>query len=193
MAPKAKQAARRAKGLCFDTAVALFQRLVGDGNEESLYFVSLMAPCADTGAIGELFVVEQDGVVLDPRCLMIWEPNSTRARVETGQMPKDEYYEGLEASAERMGIAPYRHDALRLNTKQFLLYTDIVGMSIFRQYAHTRGGLAMWRECVRKLLDVWDEAVSETRIASLVLTQVLGERVELQEVDDAADADRAMS
>lgn len=163
-----------AAGDCWATAVATFREVAASA--DSCYFVSLKAPMADTGSIGEHFVVELGGLILDP----------TMLRLDKGcsLLSFEEYCQSLRDSAEALGVLHYKCLPLRLDREQFSLFMDIVSMSCFR---NQQPGLSKFRECAELVLAQWENKRSDVALAQSVLSRVTGETIVLQEERDDAE------
>ena len=166
-----QQGDNRASGDCWQSAVDGFRaRINAKPKSESLHFVSLMIPAADMGRVTEHFVYEEDGFVVDPMMVLF---NDDRTSLTC-----DTYYGALEESTERLGIRPYACSPLRLNKKQFDLLLNIVALSL--EIVPSNRTLANCRACAAALIDIWDEAESEQRIAERVIARVHGVTVRLK-------------
>ena len=148
---------------------AFRSRIRANPLSDTLRFVSLLIPAADTHEISEHFVVEEDGVVVDPTMVNL---SDSRTSLECSM-----YYKCMQDSAVRFGIHSYNCEPLRLTPKQFALFPDIVALS--NKVKPESFSLATIRKCVAALLHVWNERETDERLAELVILRVHAIRIHL--------------
>ena len=157
-------------GNCWQASVNAFRsRTRTNPSSDTLRFVSLLIPAADTHAISEHFVVEEDGVIIDPTMVNL---SDSGAYLECSM-----YYKCMQDSATRLGIHPYNCEPLRLTPRQFALFFDIVSLS--NRVKPKCFSLATIRKCVAALLHEWNEHETDERLAELVILRVHAIRIGL--------------
>ena len=157
-------------GNCWNASVETFRsRLLQNPSTDTLYFVSLLVPAADTGTISEHFVVEDNGFIID---LTMMNSSDDRTSLECCM-----YYKCMQDSATRLGIHSYRCEPLRLTPKQFTLFMDIVPLC--GRIKPENWNLATIRKCAAALLQEWDVTKTDEMLAELVIFRVHGIQIRL--------------
>ena len=157
-------------GNCWNASTETFRsRLLQNPSTDTMYFVSLLVPAADTGTICEHFVVEDNGFMIDPTMVNLSDDRTT--------LESYTYYECMQDSATRLGIDSYNCEPLRLTPKQFTLFMNIV--SLCDRIKPESRSLATIRKCVAALLQEWDVTKTDEMLAELVIFRVHGIQIRL--------------
>lgn len=159
-------------GNCWNASVETFRsRLLKNPSTDTLYFVSLLVPAADTCTICEHFAVEDDGFIIDPTMVNLSD-NQIGATKECST-----YYKCMQDCAEYLEIHSYSCEPLRLTPEQFTLFMDIVPLC--GRVKPESWSLAVIRKCVAALLQEWDVTKTDEMLAELVMFRVHGIQIRL--------------
>ena len=157
-------------GNCWKASVETFRsRLLQNPSTDTLFFVSLLVPAADTGTICEHFAVEDGGFIIDPTMVLVGDEPPT--------LECSMYYKCMQDSATQLGIHSYNCEPLRLTPKQFSLFMDIVPLCA--RVKPEDWSLATIRKCVVALLQEWDVTKTDEMLAELVIFRVHGIQIRL--------------
>ena len=144
---------------CFEVAVTEFQsRVAANPYSKTLYFMSLMIPGADTGQVGEHFVVYDSGYIIDPTMINLKE------KCVGGSMKLTDYLEQVELGAKWFNIQAYNSKLLFLNPDQFDIFLDVMNLTA-KISTSTTISLSLIRESIVVLLDVWDKHETNKKLA----------------------------